>query len=360
MSCLTTALQNCENIQDELNRYFPTCAAVNFKEPMPFAEWVTSPINRSGISQVIAPGEGKLRTVNLRYRKRFLESSVLANQAKTCVATEQVGDCLKAYEIDPTQNIQKGILIPEGFLNESCRNNADFFMETLSMLIDVVERNTATRLSTNAATSYGDWASDVVDVNGANPDATADALVVKTLVDATTKREPWPDTWQRISTSIMQTGYCAPHAIFSGMTLYDYFNVTNTGCCAATGIDLRAQFDRFGTGIMYDRRIATAMGGNLHALVVMTGALQLVEWVQNDWKTNLDPIFKQGQNYFSTVIVSPRLGLKLDLRIADNCGDLSIIVTATNKLVAMPLDMFPSTDVYEGVNFVNKILVTNV
>lgn len=356
MSCLTTALQNCENIQDELNRYFPTCAAAQFKEPMPFAEWITSPVNRGGLSQVIAPGEGKIRTVNLRYRKRFLESSVKANQAKTCVSTDQMGDCLKDYSIDTTQNAQTDKFIPEGFLNESCRNNADFFMETLSMMIDVVERKVATNLSTHAATAYGNYATDVAGVNG------TDDLVVKTLVDATTKDEPWPNTMQKIDTALTQTGYCAPSAIFSGTLLYEYYRTLLSGCCNTSGIDLRKQFDLYGKAVMYDRRIQTAMsaGNQFSGLIVMQGALQLIEWVQNDWKTNLDPIFKQGQNYFATVIVSPRLGLKMDLRLADNCGDMSIILTATNKLVAMPADMFPATDIYEGVNFVNKLLVTNV
>lgn len=355
MSCLTTALQNCENIQDELNRYFPTCAAATFKEPMPFAEYITSPVNRAGLSQQIAPGQGKVRTINLRYRKRFLESGVLSNQAKTCVATDQVGDCLKEYGIDTTQNIQRGILIPEGFLNESCRNNADFFMETLMMLIDQLERKAASNLSTTAATAYGNYATDAAGVNG------TDDLVVKTLVDATTKDEPWPNTMQKINTALMQTGYCGPHAIFSGTLLYEYYRTLLSGCCTSTGVDLRKQFDLYGTAVMYDRRIQTAMsaGNQFSGLIVMQGALQLVEWVQNDWKDNLDSIFKQGANYYSTVIVSPRLGLKMDLRIADNCGDLSMILTATNKLVAMPPDMFPTADIYEGVNFVNKLLVTN-
>lgn len=363
MSCLTTALQNCENLQDELNLYFPTCAAAQFKEPMPFAEWITSPTNRTGLSQVIAPGEGKVRTINLRYRKRFLESEVKANQAYTCTATTQMGDCLKDYTIDTTQNAQVEKYIPLGFLNESCRRNANFFMETLSMMIDVLDRKVATNLSTHAAAAYGEWATDVVDVNGSNPDATSEELVVKTLVDATTKKEPWPDTMQMIDTATMQTGYCGPYAIFSGTKLYEYYRTLSTGCCNLSGIDLRAQFDQYGKAVMYDRRIMAALGTLANqdkALLVMNGALQVLQWVQNDWKDNLDSIFKQGDNYFATVIVSPRLNLMYDLNIKDDCGNMSIILTATNKLVAMPADMFPATDIYEGVNFVNKIKVTNV
>ncbi len=355
MSCLVTALQSCENIQDELNRYFPTCSATLFKEPMPFAEWVTSAANRGGLSQVIAPGEGKVRTVNLRYTKRLLESDVLANQSKTCTATTQVGDCLKEYTIDTTQNAQVSRYIPEGLLNESCRRNSDYFMEVLSLRIDALERKVATNLSTNAATAYGNYSTDVT-VDG------SDNLVVKTLLDATTSDAPWPNTMQKIDTALMKTGYCGPYAIFSGTLLYEYYRTLLTGCCTDSGIDLSKQFDLYGKAVAYDRRIQTAMsaGNQFSGLIVMNGALQLIEWVQNDWKDNLDSVFKQGANYYATVLVSPRLGLKFDLRISDNCGDMSIILTATNKLVTMPPDMFPTTDIYEGVNYVNKLLVTNV
>jgi hypothetical protein len=326
-----------------------------FKEPMPFFEWLNSPVNKSDLEQTIAPGQGKVRTVNLRYRKRLLESNVAINQPYTCAATETIGDCLQPYTIDTSQNIQESKKIPVGFLNTSCQNNADYFMETLMMMIDVLERKAASNASTQAGAAFGKWATDVA--------VTSDEFVVNTLKPAAIDASaPNPLALQYINTALIKTGYCAPWVGFGGDKLYNYIQTMRTGCCSSTGVDLAQQLAQFGMAWMYDRRIMNSIGtfaDQDKGLIVMNGALQLLTWNQNDWKVDIDPVLKSGQNYFLGKINSPRTGIPIDINVKDDCGVVSIVLTFTGKVISMPLDMFPVGDIYQGVNFVNKVKVTN-
>ena len=60
------------------------------------------------------------------------------------------------------------------------------------------------------------------------------------------------------------------------------------------------------------------------------------------------------------MIIDPATGMKVDMVMSDNCGRVTIALTATTKLIALPTDMFSAGDVYEGVNYVTGLVVTNV
>lgn len=351
MSCYSSLLNSCPNLQQSLNDYFDGCMNGLFKESLPQLEFLLSETNTNGIAQSVSPGGGKVRKVDVRYKKRLLESSVSAgDDFATCATGNLIGDCLHTYEIDPHDNYYHSVTFKASDLQYSCEANPMYFEEVLMMLIDVVERKVATRVAQDTISLIGNWASDVSGV-------TNDFLAVKTLKDGTTQ-DPAFDAMEAIDLAMMKTGYCMPAVIFASDTLYKYYRLVQHGCCAATGVDLGGVVSEFGKATLWDRRIQSALGGTAKNILVGVGALQLLTYNNTGWKDGMPA--DMGANYFQMKMVSPRTGLPFDVKVWDNCGNITIRATATSRVVGMPADMFASGDVFDGVTYVNGIQVVNV
>jgi hypothetical protein len=52
-------------------------------------------------------------------------------------------------------------------------------------------------------------------------------------------------------------------------------------------------------------------------------------------------------------------GLPVDLTMKDDCGNLSIVLTTTGKIVTLPTDIYEAGDKYAGVNYVNCVEIVN-
>lgn len=351
MSYGSTTLNPCETIQDELNEMFMTCDASRLREPSPFFDFVMSSENMAGVAQEVSPGGGKTRTVNLRYDQRINEDNVKSNQSNpNCVATTKRGDCIEAYTIDITQNEQIEQLIDIADLVEICRTNENYWAENIQRLIDALVRKIATKTTQQAVLLTGKWGADVdnVDVN--------DNLEVSTLRAGTTD-EVAPFTMEDIDMALMQSAYCGPVGIFGGSALYKYARRVMAGCCSNQGVNLGEIMAQYGKAVAYDRRVANELGGNNFNFVVQSGALQLITFNMFEGAEGLNVI--TGSDYSRTVIVDPQSGLPIDLTIKDNCGQVSVILTATTKLISMPDDMFGTGDIYDGCKFFNTIEVVN-
>jgi len=359
MSCLAALMQSCPNLQGDINQYWNTCNAAMAREQMPFTEFLASAVNRGPLIQSISPGQGKVRRVNVVYQKRILESEVAENQPNpNCSATSKRGQCLTEYEIDTTENVQAEEKVEVNDLADACVNNPAYFQSILERLIDAVDRKVATKSTTQAVGLYGTWGDAAA---GVTPVNAFDELVVKTHKDSD-ETFLFPTTMTKITRSLEKIGYCAPFGVFGGDTLVDYYFALKNGCCQNTGQDLAKVFAQFGFAVAYDRRVAgsTGLGDNNKALIVMNGALQLLHYTASNWKDGSPAWVTTGSNYLGAVVVSPRLGIPYDLYVKDDCGVITITVTATTKVVGMPADMFATGDIFEGVRYVNKVLVTNI
>lgn len=356
MSCLSTVLQSCPNMQDAINNYFLTCNSEFYKEPMPMAEFITSEMNRNGVTQLVSPGQGKTRTVELTYSKMISESEVTEDAERTCTATTKRGNCLAEYSIDTTANNKAEELVSAADLEVQCRDNGDYFSERLAKVLDVLERKIATDMATDAAALIGNWSSEVTSQDGSA--VANDTVVVKTLKDSSV--DPYPTTMSFLDLIFMQTGYCGTPVLFAGSKLYQYYQWLQSGCCASSGVNLEAQLQQFGKAVMYDRRMATALGGNDYALATQQKAMALLHYTLNNWSDGVPAPILQGSNYFKMVVATPRLGVPVDITVKDDCGSVSIVGFSTTKLVALPDGLFPNDHHMFGVNFVNKLKVTNV
>lgn len=358
MSCLASSYVGCATLQADLTTYFNTCGAEMIREPMPFAEFLTSPLNNNGLSQVIAPGRGKTRSVELTYQARIPETQVVENDADLCSCDVTRGNCSQVYDIDPDENLSICETISAANLRAICQPNDVFIMKKIAHLVDALERRIATELTQESTFLTGSW--NTTEVTGVNA---TDQLVIKTKKDGDAFSVN-PFAMSEVDFALAASGYCAPAAIFGGRELYQYYRNMLAGCCADSGIDLGQMMTLYGRAVAYDPRVATYFSGGQNAgVVIQPGALALLTWNEYGWNQGIpfENNFMTGSNYSRALIVSPRLGIPMDVIVKDECpGTLTITISAVVKLVNLPSDIFPVGDRYRGVNFFNELLVTNV
>jgi hypothetical protein len=136
-----------------------------------------------------------------------------------------------------------------------------------------------------------------------------------------------------------------------------YANAVQAGCCSQFGIDLLAISQQNGFGFAYDARLAAAQGSQNKALVTTAGAIQWLSFNLAEWNAGITPV--AGSNYSKTLVFTPA-GLPVDLTMKDDCGNLSIVLTTTGKVVTLPTDIYESADKFAGVNYVNCVSIVNV
>lgn len=347
----SSSLQPCPDMQASLDQYYNTCNAGRLREPTPFFDFLNSDLNNFGYSQAVAPGNGKVKTIQLLYRQRLLESQVQTRYScdNNCTASTERGDLVTSCTIDPCD----GIYAEEKFNLRSwadvCRDNGTIFSEILQSLIDVVMRRLATDITGDAAALLGNWNSTVDNV-------VSDYLQLATYnADGTTLS---PNLWVDLDVAMRQTMYCQPAAVFGGTNLYKYFLKSMSGCCSNEGVDLSSIMSQFGKAVMYDKRVVDANGDNqTKGWVLQPGSLALVHYNQYEGTGNAANVTGQptAGNYWSGVIADPKTGFPLDLLISDNCGVVSVFVTANAKLCPLPTDLFNESDEQSGVTFFNGI-----
>jgi hypothetical protein len=357
MSYGATALVACETIQGKLDDHFSTCDASNMIEPTPFLDFVLSPFNSGGVDQEVTPGSGKILSLRLKYFQRLLESEVKSDQANpVCVASTKRGQCSEVYTIDEDNNEQVEELIESKDLNRNCDNLDEYLTGVVARLMGALVRKVATKTTAEAAALTGAWDSEVANIP--NTTLAGNTLQVPIFKSGTTD-EVAPFTMQGIDMAALSSGYCDTPICFSDFSLKMYYDRVLAGCCANQGVDLGAIAREFGKAVVYDRRIRAAFGSNF-ALMTQPKALQLLQYAHNEFFTDggVRNLISGGTDSRKIVVFAPN-GLKVDMNVKEDCGNINIVLTSTTELINMPSDMFPTGDSKDGVNFANKIEVVN-
>lgn len=352
MSNVGSTLLECPDVQGELDSAYVTCGHATKHRESPFLQFLMSPQNKSGIQSVLVPGRGKIKTVVWRYDQKISVASIneVDDCDLVCTTDNRVGDLSKTDEIDPClkQRYTEGISAIE--LARICRDNPTFIMDRINIAAAALEAAVATKIAEEAIALIGAWASDVAGVTG-------NTLAVATRLSG---GNPSPRFTSELNLAAMKTGYCAPQAIFGSSLLWQDTDLLNTGCCAASGIQLFETLQRYGKVTMWDSYIVAAMNADdRNALMTQLGAMQIV-FANLGSEASFAPIVGAAATNFEVIpMVTPRYGVPFDLTLSNACGQLSWDLTTSSKLFAAPLDMFPVDDLYEGVNFVNQIQVVN-
>lgn len=339
MSYLSTVIQDAPALQFQVNEVFNDQNSQFIAEPLALLEFLASQANNAGLSQRIGGRNGKRRTVEVTYFPRLQESSVSSGIAD-CSAGSVEGNGITSYSIDDTTAVHAKVSFSAADLADAQNNNAQYAAERILALIDVVERDLATQAATDVAALQGKWANTVT------VDAQDNLEVDVELASGDIN----PVVHQLINRAARKTAF-GQHVIIGGDDLVDYYEKTLAGCCSNQGLDLSEMFARYGKAVMYDDRLATALGGDEFALAIGVGSVALLSYTESGWKDGVPGVI-QGSNYSQMMITSPRTGIPMDLKVSDNCGTITISVTGNVKAVGLPTDLFPTGDKFDGVNFV--------
>lgn len=341
---MATTFVNCPDIQAELNQYYNTCSAGNLREPMPFFDFLMSDANMSGLSQLVVPGPGKIRTVQLTYEQRIPESEVnnIESCDMTCSAETKRGNLQAEYRIDCDNGWQVEELLSAKDFIYACQSNEQILASKIQKLIDAVVRKAATVLTQQASSLVGAWSQD------AYPGGSAGDPFNVVTVDGSGNVKP--QGWEDLDLAILQTNFCSAPVIFGGTTIFKYARLMQAGCCSAQGLDLQAMRDAYGKATVWDRRV-NAITGNDGFWVLQPGALAVITYSGADQGMGMAQVL-EGSNYRKMTVQDPQSGLPIDLVISDNCGNVSITARVVAKVVGIPSDIFPGgDDPMTGVNF---------
>ena len=319
------------------------------RDPIPFLEYINSPANRNGIDMQVAPGEGKVKTVNVTYTQRLPESSVDEATERGCDVGDLRGNNSKDYTIDTNDLLQSKERISAEHLARACKANGQYVAEVILRHMDVIDRKVASRIGAEAALLKGSYSADAV----AAYSITNDILEVSTKASGAYAIGAHVEIEQ-----VAQMSGFASALMFGGSALSEYMKLTLAGCCANQGLDVQEIYNLYGYSFAYDRRLAEALGSALNANLIMEpGALQLLHYQQTEWKRNIPIELNSG--YASFPMTTPA-GVPVDVYIKDNCADvIDINVFANVKLVGLPEDLYPSGDNFEGVTYVGQVNVAN-
>ena len=345
MSNATSNILDCEDVQRELYDHFMVCSPDTHQRRSPLLEMIQSPANRSGISLEVSPGGGKLKTLVMRYDQKVPVADVeeVTECDLDCSVDNTVGDLSTTYEIDPCEKVKYGESYSFTNFQYNCRTQEQYLNNRLLLMMSAIEEKVATKSAAEAILLQGNWASDVT--------TTGDVLRVATrLSGGLNLNANWmPD----FDFATMQTAYCAPIGVFGAAEFYKVARLMNSGCCTDAGIDLSSVLANYGKAFEWDPYVTAAFGDPSYSLVTQLGALQLLTYTVGTAPEFQGFVNKGGTNFEIIPLTTMRYGIPVDLVVSNNCGTLSLIMTTTTKVVAAPLDMFPTSDVLSGVNYVN-------
>jgi len=353
---MPSALVPCQTLQDNLTTLWQEEGSAGADEMMPLEEVLMSEANRRGIVAAMAPGNGKKRTVELKYTPRLTEDELEENvDNPKCTATNKSGELSTTYTM-PDSNLGYSELLEREDFEDWCGDNGTRFLQRVNAIADVLERKVATQHAQEFVALAGTWGNGLFTTgNAAGNVNTSDEYVWATRYSDT---KPNPEAIGNLRIARMKVGLESNVVGFGGTAGWTYFQALQIGCCADSGLDLMEAMNQFALGYAYDKRLESALGSTAKLMLYKLGSVQPLFYVANQWKNGAAPIF-QGGDYLHTSIFSPRTGMPMDLTIKDNCGQLSIAVAVSTKLIVVPSDQYQSNDPYFGKNGVAKVLITN-
>ena len=312
MSYASTSFVGCENVQDTLDNIFETCDHFGYREPMPFLEFLLSPLGRTGLNAQIVPSPNRIRTVNLTYFQRLLESAVNENQANpNCSSTNDEGNCSTSFQIDTTENAQTDFRIGVNDLTQVCENDEFFFIKLIEKHISGLVRKVADTTASQVVPLLGQYSQHAQGVNAGRT-----ILSVRTRKTAATE-DPYPYTAEEIKRAAMVSNICNDPIIFGGQDLMSYYQQgALAGCCQNSGIDIAGIIREFGNVFMYDNWVVKALGGQEENIIVSPGSLALVTFTTSDRAVPFGDISLSNGNAGSLgVLFDPATGDRKSTRL---------------------------------------------
>lgn len=340
---LIQSITPCEDIQIPLTEVFTrTNPALTF-ESAGWLRFLTDPINNVGVEQIpqkVSPGDGKIRTVNVRHHIRLNEEEAETGFEIDCNPTETIGDTITSYDLDEdTDGNKVSRQVSLSDIRRNCTSSADWLANMILMMVNVMDRKIAQKMADQIPNVVGKFADDGYLKITQTQDSSGNNL--QTLIED-------------VMFETMNSGYPGQVAMFGWGETFKYMQRLKAGCCVQTGIDLRDFMAQNPLSFMGDYRVENALGTS-RFMTTTPGAVQVLQFVEyvGDKVSNDD-------SFEARTIRSPETGIVYDFFMERKCGDQYVMtVRNATKLVGMPTDMFGTNDRLQGVTFVNEFAIVN-
>jgi hypothetical protein len=355
MSYNLTELVSCPELQDRVDNYFAVGDVGEgvIDEAMPLLQFLVD--GQADLQMSISPGNSKVRRVDVIYDQFLTEDGVEEDVANpTCVSTDKYGNNYQSYELDTSKNLSSPQLIALDDFIAQCESNPEYFARVIQKHINRLDRKVATQTAEQLALLTGKWNTRAATIDGAS--LTDSNTKLNFATKSSGNLEPF--SMQILRRALQMSLFSNDTLIVDGGNFTDYFQRIQAGCCTDGGVDLSEIQSKYGYAVAYDQRVQDAFDVT-EGVALRKGAMVLLNWTRAGWDNNVAKVIGDSANYVQTAVVSPKTGLPYDLVVKNDCGNISIRLTATAKLVAAPSDMFPQGSDYNGINFANILKIAN-
>lgn len=344
----------CPDLQDRLNNSYFGCdkSSMLAVHETGLTQFLFSPINTNNkLRQVVAPGNGKLRSVDLIYSPRIPAGDVSTSiNRESCVSVTPRGELSANYTMDTNQGVEIEWKIIAENLKTHCQANEDYFNQEMLRSMSALTRRMDIILAAQSFLLLGNFGKGEDNVVGK----------IKTIA---TRRSVAlggglsDDFITEIQYAAMNAGYCANPFILGFGEIFKSFTKLAAACCADNGMNVAVLAQSLGlTGsFIPDSNIKDVLGANGDFLMFDPGAVQVLTYnAFEGYGLEIDqPTFMQR------VIVDPRTGIPYDLQVKFDCGYWHFRLSVAFKAVGVPTDQFFIGDRFYGTTGVNEFKITN-
>lgn len=357
MSYNITTLIECPNVMIGLGEITEKGLNPGASEPAPELQFLTSPANEKGLQQAVVPGGGKLKTIQVTYTQRRLESTVATTIDTACDEAESPGMLSTNYELDETQGVQDAATYVVNDLARICQSNPLYFAQQVAALIDGVKRKMQTQVANQMSVLNGWFAQD-----GGEKNLTGNSLkTIATKYTASIDGGKWnPEGLQEILYSAKNSGFTGVPFIFGSGEIYRYLSLAgDMGTSSDGGLDFAKFVFNNQAAFLQSYKMHNALNSNTSAndfLVVDLGSLFLLQY--NRLKDNIS--MTGDDALWMGTIVDPISGVEFNYKVIKSCTEkITVIVSTAFKVVALPTDMYAAGDRLLNTNGVLRFKITN-
>lgn len=354
MSHLLSPYCNCPTLQEELDLHFTQCHPTKMRhaQESSVVQFLRSATNTNNlIQQRVAPGRGKLRTLELTYTPRVRLSEIGNNgTGVNCTNTNKSGCVTHTCEIDVDNNVYVEETFDPRDLATICKDNELHVAERIQAMMDGAIRRLDQRVVSDMAACVGNFAEGESDVNASDE---------KTVETKKSNGDPDTNAIEEIGFATMNAGYCSAPYLFGYNEIYKYLKYRiPAGCCADSGLDIARMLQQNQMLFMPNVNIETTFGTD-HFISLAAGAVQLLTYNEFEGREGLNQI-TTGGDHQRFVLRDPLTNIPFDVLINRPCdGNYNVWMRIIYEVCCMPNDLFSTGDRLAGVTQVNEWRIVN-
>lgn len=304
---------------------------------------VVSPINESGIIQRQTDlKNGKYRTLEMVYSPRILDSDVDDSATLDCGTAPTYGDTSKLYEIDPSVGGSHKFEIALSELANVCQSDELYIAKRVAAGIAGIKRKMNKEAMQYIAANFGT-------LRGGG-----------TLLTTKTKLSNGAFADDMLSDVAyayqVAEGWDRP-VVIGGELASKYMTAVNNHCCATVNVDLEALRSSDAQMYFFTDPLADSILGAGEFAFMAPGAIQLLRY--NEFMGAQGVRMIDDQALKMGVVTDPETGLDFDYYAAIDCGVWNFQIKLAYKYVSLPEDIFFTSDVLDGVNYIFNGKVVN-